>query len=254
MGKFYQKYTDKIKARVSASSMNALAMSAPLESGPPSSRARTSTSVLVDEQDTLKPVKEEQDQKAMLCIALLSVGALRPAFSILSKFPWMVDAYPETADLIIRLLKVSIEPLYQALQGNRERNPGFTQPRCRYSPSGLQPPQPRKPVLTLIAPTPPSTHLCDFVFFFPHWSDRVPICKTRDDLEDVIEPIIRIIHLHISREPLFITKLTRVGRVHLAATVRTPPSRWLAETAQLTIHIYSIRSTMMRRQRSRDQS
>ena len=259
MKRFPQKYLEKLQARVNASAMNALAMSAPLESGPSvPSRPRAATNVAVPgEQEKPVPTKEDQDQKGMLCIALLSVGAFRSAFAIISKFPWMVDVYPEIADLIIRVLKVSIEPLYQAVQGTKERNLGFLQPRPRYAQSGLQKPQPRKTVLTLVAPTPPGTHVVDYVFFFPHWAERVPICRTRDDLEDVIEPMVRLISFYISREPLFITKLARVGKAHLAATVRNPCFfKWqLRGRSKLTLFkppfLFSlIRSSRMKKRKS----
>jgi THO complex subunit 2 len=226
MTKFRQKYLDKVKARVNASAMNALAMAAALESGPPvPTRTRPSTTAATtaateEQEEKPAPVKEEQDQKGMLCIALLSVGALRPALAIMSKFPWMVDAYPEIADLVIRVLKVSLEPIYQNLLGNKERNLDFLQPRPRYAPNGLQKPQPRKTVPTLVAPTPPGTHVVDYVFFYPHWAERVPVCKRKEDVENVIEPMVRMIGFHIAREPVFLTKLARVGRAQVSATVR----------------------------------
>ena len=40
----------------------------------------------------------------------------------------------------------------------------------------------RKPTLTLYAPTLPGTSTADFVYFFPFWADRIPLCTTLDDL------------------------------------------------------------------------
>lgn len=89
--------------------------------------------------------------------------------------------------------------------------------QCRYSPP------PRKPLLTLWAPTPPSTSTSDFVFFFPDWVEQVPMCSSLNDLEDVMEPLMKFIGIHISRDPLFLTKFLRLGRVHLQSTVTTLP-------------------------------
>jgi THO complex subunit 2 len=89
--------------------------------------------------------------------------------------------------------------------------------------SGISYPAPRKPILTLWAPTPPSTHTTDFVFFFPDWVDRIPISTSLDDLENVIEPLMRFVGLHISRDPLFLTKFLRLGRLHLQPTIPIDP-------------------------------
>ena len=45
-----------------------------------------------------------------------------------------------------------------------------------------------KPTLTLYAPTLPGTSTADFVYFFPFWADRIPLCTTSDDLMDVLDP------------------------------------------------------------------
>ena len=39
----------------------------------------------------------------------------------------------------------------------------------------------------------------------------IPLCSSLDDLIDVIEPLVRFIGLHITRDPLFVTKSTRLG-------------------------------------------
>ena len=159
-----------------------------------------------------------QNQKAMMVVALLSIGCLRPAFFILSKFPWFVDAHPEIVDLVLRIMKVSIDPLYDA-HFRKERNMSFLEPRLRYSASGLVPPPPRKPQLTLWAPTPPCTLTHDFIFFFPHWANFIPLCSTLDHLESIIEPFMAFIGLHVSRELVFLTKFLRVGKIHLLSSV-----------------------------------
>jgi THO complex subunit 2 len=150
---------------------------------------------------------------------LLSIGDLPPALSILIKYRWMVDANPQLADLILRILKCSISTLYESALVIRERIPGFSQARARYGIGGVQPTPPRKPHLTFWAPTPPCTSMLDFVFFFPDWTERIPVCSTMADLVDTAEPLMRFIGVHVSRDPLFITKFLRLGRQQLATTV-----------------------------------
>jgi hypothetical protein len=123
------------------------------------------------------------------------------------------------ADLILRALKYSIAPLYDATFVLKERNPSFTQPRTRFSATGTLAVPIRKYQLSLIAPTPPSTASVDFVFFFPDWIQRIPLCTSFDDMVNVIEPLMSFIGLHVSRDALFVTKMMRLGRSQLLSTV-----------------------------------
>lgn len=199
-------------------------MAAPLESSHPSKSRSAPPPPAPPPTEPRKPHDQEDilNQKLGLLNALLSVGALRPAFAMMSKYPWVVDAYPEIADLVLRILKVSISPLYATHFPAKEWVPSFTKPKARYGPSGLVSVPERKPQLTLWAPIPPCTHTTEFVFFFKNWMDRVPLCADLDDLKDVIEPIMRFIGLHVSRDPAFLSKFLRVGRMHLHSLVSVP--------------------------------
>ena len=189
-------------------------MAAPLESSGPTSQPRVEPVEVKKSDEPKLP-----NQVAGLVNGLLSLGALRPALAILTRIPWLVDAHPELADLMLMILKHSIAPLYEATFILKERNPSFTQPRPRFSATGTLAIPTRKHQLTLIAPTPPSTASVDFVFFFPDWTQRVPLSTSFEDIVDVIEPLMNFIGLHISRDPLFVTKITRLGRAQLVTTV-----------------------------------
>lgn len=209
-----KEYLVNVQSRIAGAKSSLLAMAAPLEAGPSSQpKAKAATP-----QESKKIEVKNTNQKVGLLHALLSVGALRPAFAVLSKFPWIVDVYPELADLLLRVLRHSLEPFYDSM-ANKQRNSNFMKPRARYGPSGVIQPSVRKPVLTHWAPTPPSTSTTDFVFFYPDWADRVPTMTTLDDLEHVIEPILHFIGVHISRDPSFLSKFLRLGRQHLQPTV-----------------------------------
>ena len=217
---YHKEYESEVQTRIAGAKNSMLAMAAPLESGPSSSQSKTKSPAVPEPR---KIETKDTNQKAGLLIGLLAVGALKPGIVILSKFPWLVDARPEIADLMIRILKVSLSPLYESLLITKERNPSFTHPKSRYGPSGISYPPPRKSILTLWAPASPSTHTTDFVFFFPEWVERVPISTCLDDLCDLVEPLMRFIGLHVSRDPLFLTKFLRLGRLHLQPTVMMDP-------------------------------
>lgn len=219
MEKFHGVYLASVNARIAGAKISQLAMAAPLESTASSSSSKPRAA---PPPESTKPVdpKEGMNQKVSLVTALLAVGALRPGLAIMTRFPWIVDAYPEVSDLVLRVLRVSIAGYYDSTFVQKERNPSFTVPRARYGASGLSMPPPRKPQLTLWAPTPPCTNTVDFVFFFPNWTDRVPVCSVSDDLVHIVEPLLAFIKVHVSRDPLFLTKFTRLGRLHLGASVR----------------------------------
>ncbi|KAG1874783.1 transcription factor/nuclear export subunit protein 2-domain-containing protein [Suillus subalutaceus] len=216
---YHKDYLAQVQQRISDAKTSQLAMAAPLESSSSSSQPRVEPTEVKKSAGESKP----PNQIAGLVNSLLSVGALRPAIAILTRIPWLVDAHPELADLILRTLKYSIAPLYDATFVLKERNPSFTQPRTRFSATGIPAVPIRKYQLSLIAPTPPSTASVDFVFFFPDWTQRIPLCTSFDDMVNVIEPLMGFIGLHVSRDALFVTKITRLGRSQLLSTIPLDP-------------------------------
>jgi THO complex subunit 2 len=210
MEKYLEAYKSDVNSRIAGAKTSQLAMAAPLESGSSKPQAPS------EQKKPTDNAKAPPSQKASLIMALLSIGALRPAIWILSRFPWMVDAHPEIADLIIRVLNYSLTPLWEPPQVTRDRSIDFSKPRARWGSTGVTYPPSRRAMLTIWAPTPPSTSSVDFVFFFPDWVRYVPMCTQLDDLADVIEPLMRFVGLHISRDPLLVTKYLRLGRQQLS--------------------------------------
>lgn len=153
-------------------------------------------------------------------IALLSVGAVRQSVSIITQFPWMVAAYPDVADLYLRILRVSLQPLYENLyRPNSDFVRSNTTPRSRYGINGVILTPARKIAITLLAPVPPDTATTEFVFFYPNWCDTIPICAELSDIQDILMPLLKFIGVQISRDIGFITKLCRLGKIQLTASV-----------------------------------
>ncbi|KAI0047273.1 hypothetical protein FA95DRAFT_1664524 [Auriscalpium vulgare] len=226
--KEYKAYLASVESRIAGAKVSQLAMAAPLESSSPApSKSRQPAPSEPKKAAPVEP-KHVPNQKLGLLTALLSVGAVRPALSILTQFRWLIDAHPEVADLMLRILKHSISSLYDSTMVTKERTTAFTQPRARYGTAGIMQTPRRKPLLTLWAPAPPSTSTVDFVYFFPNWTDRIPQCSSLEDLEVIVEPLMAFVGLHVSRDPLFLTKFLRLGKTHLAsqgtvdATTRRP--------------------------------
>lgn len=212
----HKQYLASTDARIADAKINQLAMAAPLEatSSLGGHKPRPSTPV-----EPKKLEKEMPNQKLGVLNALLALGALRPAYALMSKFPWIVDSSPDLADLVLRIMRHSIAPIYDATTGSRDALASFKIPKPRVGLTGMVPAPERKPQLTLCAPTPQCTNATDFIFFYPDWTQHIPLCRTMEDLADVIEPLMSFIGLHISRDPIFLSKFLRLGRLHLLTTV-----------------------------------
>lgn len=147
MDLYHKNYVDQVQQKIADAKVTQLAMAAPLESTNSGPKVRPQPG-----EETKKTLDHKPpNQKATPVTALLSVGALRPAFAILAKFPWFVDAHVELTDLVLCILRHSISPLYDAVFVLKERDPSFTQPRARYGSSSV---------------------------LLPHWPERVPLSTT----------------------------------------------------------------------------
>jgi len=122
---YCKEYESDVQSRIAGAKNTMLAMATPLESAPLSSQKSKSVSV----PEVKKADIEDTNQKAGLLVGLLAVRALNPTVALLSKFPWLVDVRTEIADLLIRILKVSLSPLYESLLITKERNPSLRIPK-----------------------------------------------------------------------------------------------------------------------------
>jgi THO complex subunit 2 len=212
----HARYLASIDSRITGAKVSVLAMAAPLESTG-SSKPRQSTPTEPEKPDT---PKETPNQVLGLLHAMLSVGTLRPAIALLSKYPWLVDAFPELADLLLRILKHSISTLYEATCVTGHDKSSFSKAKARFTNTGVAAVPEKRVHITLAAPTPPCTSTTSYLFFYPQWTQRIPMCSTMDDVVDVIEPLLNFVGVHVSRDVNFIAKFSRVGRSHITSTVR----------------------------------
>lgn len=218
---YHKRYKESISDRIAAAKMNALAIAAPLTDDTTPSGVPAARPVV---QADIKPAEQKQKQLPNqilgLLSALLSVGALRPSIAILTKYPWMPAAYPEVADLYLRIIRVSLQPLYEtAYHSNMDLVRSNTIPRSRYGSNGVVHPPPQKYVLTLCAPVPPSTATTEFVFFYPSWDSMIPRCTQHSDIADVLVPLLLHLGIQVSRDMALVIKICRIGRIQLTAEV-----------------------------------
>ncbi|KAI0091900.1 transcription factor/nuclear export subunit protein 2-domain-containing protein [Irpex rosettiformis] len=216
----YEQYQASVESRIVSARVSMLAMAAPLESSGSSSRARQSTQA---EQAKPNGPKEAPNQILGLLDALLSIGNLRPAIALLTKYPWMVDAFPELADLLLRILKHSISKLYETTWPSGPDKSSFSKAKARFANTGLVSAPERRVHITLMAPAPPSTSTTTYLFFYPNWTERIPMCSSTEDIVDVIEPLMSFVGIHISRDVNFLSKFLRIGRSHVSSITPVNP-------------------------------
>lgn len=164
--------------------------------------------------------REPIPQKLNILRTLIGMGALRPAFFILSKFDWVASAYPEVADQFLAMLDVSIAQLLVPASSSSdqllmaEKNaPSLerTIVEAGKAPSVI----PKKRSLVASCPVPKGNHYTEFVYFYPAWLDTLPLCTTRREVFTVIEPFLRFTGIQCYRDIPLLTKLCRIGRADL---------------------------------------
>lgn len=170
-----------------------------------------------------KPIKEprvldELNQHRDLAIALLSVGALRPALFLTTKHPWLVSRYPQLADILLKQLDYSIEPVYRNFSPKtKEPEAAQVYSKALKNADGGKLP---KTKLTMTFPPPPASGEIQQVFFFQQWMERIPVSQTTEEMQLIVDPMLRIVGVHAYRYlPLFL-KLCRVARHEYAGEVR----------------------------------
>lgn len=157
---------------------------------------------------------ETPGQKLGLLRALLSIGDISHSLFILSQFPFLVPAYLDLADLLIRLLNQSITPAYESIsikKKTQQFGDDIRTPRDRFSAASktLTKP-PRTPEYLSGRALPRADPNKDYIFFFAEWKDRVPKCENWDDCLEVLEVYLPFIGVFISRDFGLFTKICRI--------------------------------------------
>lgn len=263
MNKMKEKFKDDISDRIAAARSNALAMAGILadDSAPSASSSRMAGS-LGDRNGALsiaglasgaekEPEKPAEPANARLGLlkALLSIGALQPAFWILSTYSWICDAHPEIADLLLRLCYYSISEYYfqhaspftpssaESSAYNTKRA-SLSQGRSRYSTAEKKvlPPQSTLHTISGNPEEPPRStrdgRWREFTYFFAEWKDRLPICKNGEEVLEVVSQYLRLVGVHAGRNRKLLSRLLRIAKVQTVGVNATSASEALTSTRQ----------------------
>jgi len=162
-----------------------------------------------------KEVRVDLNSHRDLVIALLSVGALRPAMEAIGQYPWMLSKYPRIADILLFYVEYVLAPVY----GQYCPSPANSVALLAYSASKGQhdEEEPRfvKKHVTFTFPEPPPTLDVQQVYFYSEWQKFIPVCSTAEDIPFLVEPLLSIIGVQAFRNQQVIVKLCRLAKQQL---------------------------------------
>jgi len=202
---------------------NALAMAGALvDDETPASKsaaASTSTAPAASSSTASAPTVAPQDlpnQKVGLLKALLVVGDVTHAMFILAQWPILVQAFPEIADLLNRLLSVSIKPAYDSISISRKHSQWADEFKAERSRTIIDSKGDKKVLIPEIKrritgdafPDPKG----EWTFFFPGWKERVPKAGDATEVLDMLEKtFLPLVTVFIARDHTLFTKICRLA-------------------------------------------
>ena len=223
---------EREKAARPGGGVNALTMAGALtDDTVPAPRLRESESRVstpskeqdAEKQATVKPedeLPEPSDQKVSLLKSLLAIGAIPESLFIISKFPWLIDAYPELPEFIHRILHHSLSKVYERLRPLSTTG-GYLQPQQIVSsdqsgtPKGqlrlVQPP-PRRMLRWAQLDKEDTNEGIDYRFYWDDWTDSIPICQSVDDVFVLCSSFLNLSGHKIGQDANLLTKLARIGK------------------------------------------
>lgn len=171
------------------------------------------------EAEAKPKLPEPVEQKVLLLTQLLTIGAIPESLFILGRFPWIPEAFPEVSSRIHRILKISVEKVY-----NDSRPKTSTPMECPSKPipeldqSGLPKGQvrlgqlPAKKFWRWPFPDKADTNENqNYRFYWDEWSDNVPVCQTVDDIFTLCDTFLNLSGVSIGKDEALLSKLASIG-------------------------------------------
>lgn len=237
---------------------NALTMSAPLpdDTLPNSGRGRDQPTTKTDTTTTPEIAQDKEDeplnQKVELLIHLLTIGAIPESLFILGRFPWLPEAFPELLNLIHRILRHSIQGLYDTCRPtSTDYVPTTTREVASEDQGGMPKGQvrlssiPHRPLKRWPFPDKHDTNEGhSYRYYWDEWADDVPVCQTVDDLFILCSTLLNISGVNIGRDSTLLSKLARIGTMSLSTdNSQSNLDRWQDLLKRLLVPALSITSS-----------
>jgi hypothetical protein len=148
--------------------------------------------------------------------ASLAIGDLSTALYFLGKYPSFAQSHPSISDLILRIVKYALEPVYspiaaQGLGDYTEDELGLADVSHNAILKKIRPIVP-----TLIAPCPPDTVEKQFEFFYPEWHHGLERWSSIQDIHDKGMRWLGLVRGLGGRDVETMVKICRIGAAHFA--------------------------------------
>ncbi|RAL14430.1 putative THO complex component (Rlr1) [Aspergillus homomorphus CBS 101889] len=167
---------------------------------------------------------EPSDQKVMLLKSLLAIGALPESLFILSKFPWLMDVYPELPEFIHRILHHCLSKVYAPFRpmpsaegiSEQKQIPSQDQTGLAKGQIRLAQAPPRRVLRWAQLDKEDTNDGTDYRFYWDDWADNVPICQSVDDVFALCSSFLNLSGHKIGQDSSLLSKLARIGKDSLS--------------------------------------
>lgn len=163
---------------------------------------------------------EPSDQKVLLLKSLLVIGAVPESLYILSKFPWLLDTYPELPEFIHRILHHCLSKVYSSLHyvtsvdeaRGQKQIPSHDQSGVVKGQVRLALAPPRRVLRWALLDKEDTNDGTDYRFYWDDWADNVPVCQSVDDVFALCSSFLNLSGHKIGQDAALLTKLARIGK------------------------------------------
>ncbi|OBT52274.1 hypothetical protein VE04_08745 [Pseudogymnoascus sp. 24MN13] len=201
----------------------------------PGSKTDAGAGAPVEPEEDKDKLPEPVEQKVLLLVNLLTIGAIPEALFILGRFPWIPEAYPEVLDRLHRILHHSVEKVFQSTKPSNADEVVLPMKKLSDQDQSRVPKgdvrrvesTPRK---SLRWPFPAKFDVGDGVaykFYWDEWADSIPVCQTVDDIFTLCSTLLNYSGVHIGRDCALLSKLASIGNQSLSKdTSEANLARW----------------------------
>lgn len=233
--KMEKEMAEKEKAQRPGGGTNALLMAGALadDTAPMSSSrsrdvpgSKTEASGAAGAEDEKDKLPEPRNQKALLLINLLTIGAIPESLFMLGRFPWLADVEPRIYPLIHRILLHSAEKVFASTKPSPSNETPLEVPQKKVldsdqtgMPKGslkLQGIKPRKPFRWPYPDRHDEADGISYEFYWKEWCDSIPVCQSVDDIFTLCDTLVNISGVNIGSNAALLSKLASIGNKSLS--------------------------------------
>ncbi|KAJ5165310.1 uncharacterized protein N7500_007140 [Penicillium coprophilum] len=168
---------------------------------------------------TENELPDPSDQKVLLLKSLLAIGAIPESLFVISKFPWLMEAYPELPEFIHRILHHSLNKVYVQFRplSSIDDFPGAqyivtSDQNSAKGQIGLTPPPARRVLRWAQLDKEDTNDGTDYRFYWDDWADNIPVCQSIDDVFALCSSFLNLSGHKIGQDASLLAKLVRIGK------------------------------------------